>query len=85
VLRYPNLLERFLNFCRFEGHDVEQKAIEFFRFAKKESQEEVEDMIIRFVIFQKERIDRSEITAGALKLCQSRQVILQDEPDQHEI
>ena len=65
--QYPNLLERFLDFCRFEGLDVEQKSLEFFRFARNESQDEVEDMIIRFVILQKERIDRSEITAGTLR------------------
>ena len=50
--QYPNLLERFLDFCRFEGLDIERKALEFFRFAKNESQDEVEDLIIRFVIFQ---------------------------------
>ena len=24
--QYPNLLERFLDFCKFEGLDIEQKA-----------------------------------------------------------
>ena len=52
--QYPNLLERFLDFCKFEGLDVEQKAIKFCRFAKSKSQEEVEDLVIRFVLFQKE-------------------------------
>jgi integrase len=65
--QYPNLLEKFLDFCRFEGLDIEQKALEFFRFAKDKSQDEVEDLIIRFVSFQKERIDRQEITAGTLR------------------
>jgi hypothetical protein len=27
--QYPNLLERFLDFCMFEGIDIEQKAINF--------------------------------------------------------
>ena len=27
--QYPNLLERFLDFCKFEGLDIEQKAIKF--------------------------------------------------------
>jgi integrase len=65
--QYPNLLEKFLDFCRFEGLDIEQKSLEFFRFAKDKSQDEVEDIIIRFVSFQKERIDRQEITAGTLR------------------
>jgi hypothetical protein len=32
--QYPNLLEKFLDFCKFEGHNVEQKATEFYLFAK---------------------------------------------------
>lgn len=47
--QYPNLLGKFLDFCRFEGLDIEQKSLEFFRFAKDKSQDEVEDLIIRFV------------------------------------
>jgi hypothetical protein len=41
--QYPNLLERFLDFCKFEGLDIEQKAIKFCDFVKLKSQEEVED------------------------------------------
>jgi hypothetical protein len=62
--QYPNLLERFLDFCKFEGLDVEDKAIKFSRFAKSKSQEEIEDLVIKFVLFQKERIDKEEITPG---------------------
>jgi|SRR5689334_9921582 len=65
--QYPNLLERFLDFCKFEGLNVEQKAIKFCSFAKSKSQEEVEDLIIKFVIFQMERIDKGEITSGTLR------------------
>ena len=39
----------------------------FFRLAKSDSQDEVEDLVIRFIISQKERIDRAEITAGTLR------------------
>lgn len=60
-------MERFLNFCRLDGLDVEQKALAFFRLAKSNSQDEVEDLVIRFIICQKERIDRAEITAGTLR------------------
>jgi integrase len=65
--QYPNLLERFLDFCRFEGINVEQKAVKFSSFAKSKSQEDVEDLVIRFVIHQKDRIDKKEITAGTLR------------------
>jgi len=65
--QYPNLLQKFLDFCKFEGLDTEQKAIRFSCFAKSRSQEEVEDLVIRFVLFQKERIDNKEITSGTLR------------------
>ena len=64
--QYPNLLERFLDFYIFEGVNVEQKS-EFYRFVTSKSQDNVEDVIIRFVLSQKERIDRQEITAGTLR------------------
>jgi hypothetical protein len=60
--QYPNLLERFLDFCKFEGLDiVEQKAIKFCDFVKSKFQEEVEDLIIRFILFQRERIDKNRL------------------------
>jgi hypothetical protein len=65
--QYPNLLVRFLDFCKFEVLDVEQKAIKFCSFAKSKSQEEVEDLIIRFVIFQMERIDKRKHVAAILR------------------
>ena len=34
--QYPNLLQRFLDFCNLDGLDVEQKALEFSHFAKVE-------------------------------------------------
>ncbi len=65
--QYPNLLGRFLDFCKFEGLDVEQKAVKFSCFAKSKSQEEVEDLVIRFVLFHKDRVDKKEITSGTLR------------------
>jgi hypothetical protein len=56
-----------LDFCKFEGLDVKQKADKFSCFAKSKSQEEVEDLVIRFVLFQKDRIDKEEITSGTLR------------------
>ena len=56
-----------MDFCKFEGLDVEQKAIKFSCFAKSKSQEEVEDLVIRFVLFHKDRIDNQEITSGTLR------------------
>jgi hypothetical protein len=65
--QYPNLLSRFLDFSKFDGLDVQEKSAKFSSFAKSKTQEEVEDLVIRFVLFQKERIDKKEITPGTLR------------------
>src|SRR5215831_9857487 len=65
--KYPNLFEKFLDFCKFEGLHIEEKSQEILRFVFSKSQDEIEDIIIRFVSFQKERIHRQEITAGTLR------------------
>jgi hypothetical protein len=33
--QYPNLLGRFLDFCRFEGFDIEEKSIKFCDFVRQ--------------------------------------------------
>jgi hypothetical protein len=65
--QYPNLLGRFLDFCRFEGLTVEEKSLKFYQFVKSSSPEVLEDLVIKFVISQKDRIDKREITAGTLR------------------
>ena len=65
--QYPNLLERFLDFCKFDGIDVEQKTVKFYDFTRSNPLEDVEDLVIRFVLCQKERIDKQEITPGTLR------------------
>jgi hypothetical protein len=49
--QYPNLLEKFLDFCKFEGANIEQKATKFHLFAKSKSQEELEDLVIKFILY----------------------------------
>lgn len=65
--QYPNLLSKFLDFCKIYGLNIEEKSLNFSIFAKSKTQEEVEDLVIRFVLFQKERIDKKEITPGTLR------------------
>ena len=65
--QYPNLLGRFLDFCKFQGDTVEDKAIKFLEFSTSNSLAEVEDAIIGFILFQKKRIEQKEITAGTLR------------------
>ena len=65
--QYPNLLEKFLDICKFEGTNMEQKANKFYLFARSKSQEELEDLVIKFILFHTERIDKGEITSGTLR------------------
>ncbi len=37
--QYPHLLERFLDFCKFEGLSLEDKVQSFYEFAETNSQE----------------------------------------------
>ncbi len=65
--QYPNLLDKFLDYGRFNGVNVEEKSNNFYLFAKSKSPEEIEDLIIGFVFRQKERIDKGDITSGTLR------------------
>jgi hypothetical protein len=62
-------LEDFWTFCKFQGATVEDKAIKFLEFSTPNPVAEVEDAVIRFILFQKKRIERKEITAGTLRNC----------------
>jgi hypothetical protein len=55
--QYPNLLERFLDFGRFEGLDVEQKATKFYEFVKSKTSDEVEDLVIGCCFLFLDRFD----------------------------
>jgi integrase len=65
--QYPNLLSKFLDFCKIDGLDIEEKSLNFSLFAKSKTQEEVEDLVMTFILFQKWRIDKKEITPGTLR------------------
>jgi integrase len=64
--QYPISLGRFLDFCKFDGLDVEEKAVNFYDSVQSNS-EEVEELLISFISFQKQRIEKKEITSGTLK------------------
>jgi hypothetical protein len=61
--QYPNLLGRFLGFCKIDGFTVEDKCLTFYGLALREKKEDLEDLVMKFVISEKDRIDRRDITA----------------------
>jgi len=72
--QYPNRLDKFLTFVGLEG-TIPQKCDKLYKFRYRI--EELESHIIRFIIAQKQRIEKQDISEGTLcnyikarKLCQ---------------
>ena len=65
--QYPRRLQKFLDFLQVEGSNVEEKCLNCFNLIKGKTNEEVEDIVFKFIIFQNKRIDNKEIGPGALK------------------
>ncbi len=66
-IQYPNRLQRFLEFLQIEGSTIDEKCLNLYNnLLKDKSSEEIEDLIFKFIIFQKERIARKEIGPATL-------------------
>ena len=66
-IQYPCWLQRFLEFLQVEGSNIDGKCLNLYNnMLKGKSSEEIEDLIFKFIIFQKERIERKEIGPGTL-------------------
>ena len=66
--QYPAMLSRFLNFIDIEGETIEDKCNLFYNFAKNvDNRKALESELMRYIIFQEERIKRKEISSGTLR------------------
>ena len=66
-IQYPCWLQRFLDFLQVEGSTIDEKCLNLYNnLLKGKSSEEIEDLIFKFIIFQKQRIARKEIGPGTL-------------------
>lgn len=63
--QYPSLLNRFLDFIQLRG-DMEEKCNQLFKVAKEDSSL-LQSYLIKYCIFQKERINKNEISEGTLR------------------
>ena len=61
--------KKFLDFLEIEkeGSTIDEKCLNCYNLIKGLTNEEIEDLIFRFIIFQNKRIERKEIGPGALK------------------
>src|SRR5680860_1329067 len=65
--QYPKLLKIFLDTIKFElDKDIEERAYLLFQQSLS-NKKWLENQIIRFVEYQKQRVERKEIAAGTLK------------------
>jgi hypothetical protein len=63
--QYPSRLDRFISFLGIEG-TIEEKCLKLFQLSKSIGIELLESHIIRFINFQKSRIENREISEGTL-------------------
>jgi integrase len=64
--RYTTRLDRFFSFIGIEGVTVEERCLVFVQNAKKDN-DWVFKSIINFLLVQKERVDRKEITGSTIR------------------
>ena len=68
IRQYPVMLSRFLIFINMEGETIEEKCNLFYKFANNiENRRALESELMRYIIFQEERIKRKEISSGTLR------------------
>jgi hypothetical protein len=65
--QYPRRLEVFLNFMNVAGSTLEERLYNFHQ-ATKSNTEWLQDSLIEFILFQKERVNRGEIVASIFKV-----------------
>jgi len=63
--QYPKRLEVFLNFINIEGVDIQIKLYNLYCKAKSDTQW-LQDTLIDFIMFQKERVLKSEIVDSTI-------------------
>jgi hypothetical protein len=63
--QYPKRLEVFLNFIDIQGLNLQEKLYNLYKKSKSDT-EWLQDSLIDFIIFQKERANRGEITESTI-------------------
>ena len=63
--QYPKRLKVFLNFIDIEGLTLQEKLYNLYVHAKQDT-EWLQDSLIDFIVFQKERVDKGEIVNSTI-------------------
>jgi integrase len=65
--KYTRRLEQFFDFVNVEGKSLEEKSSNFISQHNKEGDQWVFNLILKFVLFHLERVNRKEITGSTLQ------------------
>ena len=63
--QYPSRLDKFITFIGLQG-SIEQKCAKLYQFSRNNTIDLLESHLIRFINFQKSRIENREIVEGTL-------------------
>jgi hypothetical protein len=63
--RYPNRFKTILDYIQILGNDIEERLINFYNKAK-ENPQWLQNSLMNFMIFQKERVANGEIEASTI-------------------
>jgi hypothetical protein len=63
--QYPHRLYKFLDYMGLKG-TIEEKCTQLYEFSKKSNPIVIQSYIIKFINYQKKRIENKEISEGTL-------------------
>lgn len=73
--QYPHRLDKFLSFMGFKG-TIEEKCAELYHYTKKNNDSNIiQSYLIKFINYQKQRIENKEISEGTLSINQTTKFI----------
>ena len=63
--RYPDRFRTFLDYLQIPGNDIEERLLNFYNQAKQNPQW-LQNSLMDFIVFQKERVTKGEIEASTI-------------------
>lgn len=65
--KYVSRLEKFFDFCKFEGDTLKEKADNFVRFAKENDAEMTTDLILNYMLLHIDRAAKNLISKSTVR------------------
>jgi integrase len=65
--KYVKRLELFLDFCKFEGETIREKAEDFFKFTKENDPQRTTDLILKYITYHSNRAAKKIISKSTVR------------------